>query len=152
HQERVEIAVERDDLSGDEDQIELSLRVYKDGVVDRMPVVPSLVLDMKDEKDIWRLSQITVALHVPLSDPDYVKGIAEDMRKARQQEVEFAAISSLRAMVAGQTARQKNSRNYACNTGELGVGVQTASGESGAIDDVELAGKKLDYTYKIIDC
>jgi hypothetical protein len=46
HQERVEIAVERDDLSGDEDQIELSLHVYKDGVLDRMPVVPSLIVDM----------------------------------------------------------------------------------------------------------
>src|SRR3954466_6736081 len=32
HQQRVEIAVDRDDLSGDEDQIELSMLIYKDGV------------------------------------------------------------------------------------------------------------------------
>ena len=93
HQERIEIAVERDDLSGEDDQIELSLHIYKDGLPDRLPIVPNLILDMKQEKDIWRVSQITVAVHVPLSDPDYVEGIAEDMRKTHQRMVRVQAHS-----------------------------------------------------------
>ena len=94
--QRIEIVVDRDDLSGDEDQIELSLRTYKNGILDHLPVVPSLILDMKQEKDIWRLGQITLAIHVPLSDPDYVKGIADEMHKTRQRMVEFGYVDIFR--------------------------------------------------------
>ena len=107
HQQRVEVAVERDDLSGDDDQIELSIHIYKDGMPSRLPVVPGLILDLKQQKDIWRLSQITVALHVPPSDPEYVKGIAEEMRKNRQRMTEFGALGSMQQMKEKEIARQK---------------------------------------------
>jgi hypothetical protein len=141
-QERVEVVVERDDLSGDEDQIELSLRVYDDGVIHRMPVVPGLTLDMKEEKDVWRLSQITVAIKVPLTDTDYVKGIADDMHKTRQRMAEFQTVSSLQQLKAGEIARQKNSSSgYVCNLADLSNPGPGGRGESAP-----------DYTYKIADC
>lgn len=150
HQERVEIAVDRDDLSGDEDQIELSMHVYKDGVIDRMPVVPSLIVDMKEEKDIWRLSQITVAIHVPLSDPDYIKGIAEDMRKTRQRVAEYQAISALQSLGTAQIARQKNSSGaLACNLSELGEAGKFVT--YGSMSERANEQKK-DYVFKIADC
>lgn len=145
HQQRIEVAVDRDDLSGDQDQIELSLHVYKDGVIDRMPVLPNLILDMREEKNIWRLSEITLAVHVPLSDPDYVKGIAEDMRKTHQRMAEYQAIASLRAMRAAETAHQKTSSGgYICNIADLGRGLDVA----GAAE----LGLKPSYVYKITDC
>ncbi len=135
HQERVEISVERDDLSGDQDQIELSLHVYKDGTAERIPVVPGLVLDMKEEKDIWRLSwrlsQITLEVHVPLSDPEYVQGIAEDMRKARQRVAEYQTLSSLQALKAAEVSYQKKSGNYTCKLENLGKGWDVSAAEPG---------------------
>src|SRR5438552_5720280 len=127
--QRIEIVVDRDDLSGDEDQIELSLRTYKNGILDHLPVVPSLILDMKQEKDIWRLGQITLAIHVPLSDPDYVKGIADEMHKTRQRMAEFGAIMSLQSLETAEVSRQKKSTgSYTCNLADLGGGWEGASG------------------------
>src|ERR1043166_1329951 len=150
HQVRTEIAVDRDDLSGDEDQIELSLHVYKDGVLNKIPVVPNLIIDMKEEKDIWRLSQLTLAIHVPLSDPDYVQGIAEDMRKTRQRMVEYGAISSLNTIKVAELARQKKNLAYTCNLAEVGKGLEQENGESGGgMAGVDI---KKDYVFKITDC
>ncbi len=143
HQERVEIAVERDDLSGDEDEIELSLHVYKDGMIDRMPVVPGLILDMKEEKDVWRLSQLTLALHVPLSDPDYVKGIAEDMRRTRQRMVEYQTIGSLQALKTAEMSYQKSSGGYTCNLENLMKGWDAAATQPNG---------KESYAFKVVDC
>lgn len=150
-QVRTEIAVDRDDLSGDEDQIELSLRVYKDGVMERMPVVPNLILDMKEEKDIWRLNQLTLAIHVPLSDPDYVQRIAEDMRKTRQQMVEIMAVGALQTLKTAETAHQKtHSGSYTCQLSDLGTAWQNLGGEPA--DSEGPANIKKDFTFKIADC
>jgi len=152
HQQRLEIAVERDDLSGEDDQIELSLHIYKDGMPDRLPVVPNLILDMKQEKDIWRLSQITVALHIPLSDPDYVEGIAEDMRKNHQRTVEFGALGSLQQMKEKELARQKKSSGYTCDLSELGFAAE-ASTVPGSVPAVPTANPPAkDYRFKITRC
>lgn len=150
HRVRTEIAVDRDDLSGDEDQIELSLNVYKDGVIDRMPVVPNLILEMKEEKDIWRLNQLTLAIHVPLSDPEYVKGIAEDMRKTRQRMAEFGAMTSLHTMKALEVAHQKKNSAYTCNLVELGKGWEASADRPGYGGEGRDAKK--DYAFKIADC
>jgi len=143
HQVRYEVVVDRDDLSGDEDQMELSLRTYQDGVLQRMPVVPGLVLDLKQEKDIWKLSQLTVNIHVPLSDPDYVRGIAEDMRKTRQRMAEYQALASLQSMKAAEVEYQKNKSTYTCDLANLGKGLQ-----SGATD----SSGKASYDFKITNC
>ena len=72
-QGRVEVAVERDSLIGEEDEIELSVHVYRDGQPESLPVVPRLIFTLKQEKEIWRLSEITLAAHIPLTDPDCVR-------------------------------------------------------------------------------
>ncbi len=143
HQERVEITVERDDLSGDTDEIELALHVYKDGTLDRLPVVPGLVLDLKEEKDVWRLTQITLALRVPLSDPEYIQGIAEDMRRTRQRMAEYQTLSSLQSLKALEAAQQKKSSSYTCDLESLGKGWESTPLEPG--------GKPV-YILKITNC
>jgi len=154
HQQRIEIAVDRDDLSGDEDQIELSMRVYKDGALDKMPVLPNLILDMKQEKDIWRLSQITVAIHIPLTDPDYVKGIAESMRKTRQRMLEMGAIGTLQSLKGAEVSFQKStSRGYTCNLPDLGkAGELAATGRMFGQNTDDGSEKRSDYVFKITDC
>jgi len=70
---RVEIIIERDDLVGDGDEIELSLHPYLEGKPEPLPVIPRLIVSMKREKDVWKLNEVTLAVHVPLSDPDYLR-------------------------------------------------------------------------------
>jgi hypothetical protein len=82
--ERVECNVERDSLMGEADEIELSVHYYKDEQLQALPVVPDLTFTLKQEKEIWRLTEITAAAHIPLTDPDYLKGL----RKQQDEETE----------------------------------------------------------------
>ena len=137
-------------LSGDDDQIELSLNIYKDGILDRLPVVPNLILDMKEEKHIWRLNQLTLAIHIPLSDPDYVKGIAEDMRKTRQRMAEYGAMTSL------QTA-QSPRRHLSKRKPQLTPATLLNWGKAGGCPGLrrqrgEGPDSRKDYVFKIADC
>jgi hypothetical protein len=153
HQERLEVAVERDDLSGEDDQMELSVHIYKDGMPDRLPVIPGLILDMKQEKDIWRLNQITVALRIPLSDPDYIDGIADEMRKSHQRTVEFGALGIVQQMKEKELARQKKSAGFTCNVLELGFSAEASTAPTPMTGDQAAATPPAkDYGFKISDC
>src|ERR1700688_3320331 len=68
--EKTEITVEGDSLSGDEDQIDVTLHITKDGTEQILPFIPRFTFVMKTEADIWRLNEISVAVRVPLADPD----------------------------------------------------------------------------------
>jgi len=70
---KVEAIVERDDLRDDEDDIELSFRMYKNGQPEKSPVTPALSFLMKQEKNVWRLSEISVTVRVGLADPELLK-------------------------------------------------------------------------------
>lgn len=83
--ERVEVAVEHDSLMGDQDEIELSIHGYKDGQEENLPVIPRLIFTLQQEKDVWRLTEITVAGHIPLTDPDYLKGLRKQQDEANEQ-------------------------------------------------------------------
>jgi hypothetical protein len=83
--ERVEVAVEHDSLMGDQDEIELSIHAYKDGQEENLPVIPRLIFTMKQEKDVWQLTEITVAGHIPLTDPDYLKVLRKQQDEANEQ-------------------------------------------------------------------
>jgi type IV pilus assembly protein PilA len=77
--EKVEINVENDALRGDQDDIEMSFHMYKNGKEDRMPFLPQMTFSMKQETHIWKLNEISVTIHVPLADPDLLKAISEKM-------------------------------------------------------------------------
>jgi hypothetical protein len=98
--ERLEVAVEHDSLMGEQDEIELSIHSYKDGQEELMPVIPRLIFTLNQEKDVWRLTEITVAGHIPLTDPDYLKVL----RKQQDETNEQMAQMRIRSIVAGEKA------------------------------------------------
>src|ERR1700674_218489 len=67
---KTEVMIERDNLMGENDEIEVSIHVYRDGEPEFLPVVPRLIFTMTQEKEIWRLTEATLAAHVPLTDPE----------------------------------------------------------------------------------
>ncbi len=90
---KFEAIVDKDDLSGDEDDIQLSFQMYKNGQPEKSPVLPSLTFVMKQEKNVWRLSEISVTVRVALADPQFLKTIVEGA-KAHQLTSTLAAASS----------------------------------------------------------
>jgi len=129
HHQRIEIAVEHDSLLGEEDEIEVSVHVYKDGEAQALPILPRLTFTLKQEKEIWRLAEVTAAAHVPLTDADYVKGL----RKQQDESNEAAAQGRVSAIVMTETAYATNhpESGYTCSLVNL-FGVPQGEGEAAA--------------------
>jgi len=94
--QKFEVTVESDALRGDEDDIDLSFQVYKDGQAQRTPFMPRMTFAMKQEAQIWKLNEISVTIHVPLTDPDLLKAITEKMKP----QVNGASFTPQRQMTA----------------------------------------------------
>jgi type IV pilus assembly protein PilA len=75
--DKVEITVENDALRGDQDDIEVSFQTYKNGAAQKTPFMPEITFSMKQEAEIWKLNEISVTIHLPLADPDFLKAITE---------------------------------------------------------------------------
>lgn len=78
--QKFEVIVENDSLRGDEDDIELSFRTYKDKQVQRTPFMPRIVFSMKMEAGNWTLNDIAITINLPLADPDFLKSISDKMK------------------------------------------------------------------------
>ena len=115
--ERTEVAVEQDSLVGEEEQIELSVHIYKDSVAQPLPVVPRIIFTMKQEKEVWRLTELTVAAHVPLTDPDYLAGL----RKQQNESNESAAMGRMQVTAQMEIAYMSNhpETGYTCTLSNL---------------------------------
>ncbi len=86
--EKLEVAVEHDSLLGEADEIELSIHFYRDGQPVSLPVVPRITFTLQQEKDIWRLTEVTAAAHVPLTDPDYLKSLRKQQDESNEGTVQ----------------------------------------------------------------
>lgn len=126
--ERVEIAVEHDSFSGEEDEIELSVHPYKNGEPEALPVIPRLTFTLKKEKGVWRVTELTIAAHVPLEDPDYLKGL----RKQQDQVNESAAQARINMIAQMETSYAANhpDTGYVCTLGTLYPAAEEPTGSS----------------------
>jgi len=148
HLQKIEVAVEGDSLAADEDEIELSVHLYKDGQPQSLPVVPSLIFRLQQEDQIWKLAEVTVAAHLPLTDPDYLNGLREEQDKSTEQ----AALSRMQMITQAETM-------YAANHGDVGYSCTltnllpfSAAGESGdsvpGLNNEERGG----YSFSLSGC
>jgi hypothetical protein len=115
--DKVEAVVEHDSLLGEEDEIELSFRYYKDGQLQTLPLVPRLTFTLKQEKEIWRLTEVTAATRIPLTDPDYLK----ELRREQNEANESAAQVRVNSIAVSETnyATQHPDLGYTCTLANL---------------------------------
>jgi TonB family protein len=148
--QKVELTVERDDLVGDEDQIELALHLTKNGKDDTtLPFVPRFTFSMKMESDVWRLNEIAVTVRVPLADPDFLKGIED---RERTQD-ELMATVSMRAVATAEKSYDALHGNYACSLSALSENGNSGGASQPLLSDRSLAsGKMGGYLYVITGC
>jgi len=149
--ERVEIGVEHDNLMGEQDEIELSVHSYKDGLEEFIPVVPRLIFMLQQDKEIWRLTEVTVEAHVPLTDPDYLKGVRKEQNDANQD----AALARVNMMVESQKgyAAQHPDVGYSCALQSLASqNQQTNPTESGAAPGPQGNEEWNGYRFTVTEC
>lgn len=111
--DKVEVAVEHDSLAGETDEIELSVHFYHDGRPQWMSVIPRLIFVLKQEKDIWRLIEITAVERVPLTDPDYLHGLRHQQQEGNESMAQMR-INSIATAETGYAAKHPD-RGYTCD-------------------------------------
>src|SRR3954471_4739586 len=141
--EKTEITVEADNLSGDEDEIELTLRITKEGNDQPLPFIPHFTFIMKTEADIWRLNEIRAEVRVPLADPDFLKNIERQNGKRNEQ----GAQTAMQIIVAEETSYHSSHGTYACNLSGL-----ISKGQSNGLFADLSTGKHGGYVYVISSC
>ena len=149
--EKTEVVVEHDSLMGEDDEIELSVNYYKDGKLQFIPVVPRLVFTLKQEKEIWRLTDINVSAHVPLTDPDYLKGVRKEQDEEHESQVRMRL-----AIIAGAEnsyAANHPDRGYSCTLASLFErDPGAAAGEAPAYDPGQGSEDWQGYRFTLAGC
>ena len=81
-QEKYEVHVDSDDLSGDTDNIDLSIHQFRDGIEQDIPYAMMLsrfTVGMKRQADIWRLNDVSINIKVPVGDPKLLEKFGNGM-------------------------------------------------------------------------
>jgi TonB family protein len=144
--DKVEITVERDDLIGDEDQIELALHLSRNGKEQSLPVIPRFTFIMQSEANVWRLNEISVTVRVPLADPNFLKSM-EDQQRARNEQRTIMWIQQVNMAQKRYSAMQGR---FACSLSVLGG--QARGGGAYLYDPELVKGSKDGYVYVISGC
>ncbi|MGA8274252.1 MAG: hypothetical protein WB919_22020 [Candidatus Sulfotelmatobacter sp.] len=169
--QKVEVVVENDSLQGDNDNIELTFRTYKDKQPQRTPFMPRLTFAMRMESGVWKLNEILVSIRVPLADPDFLKSITEGMKsraaapvtmqsQGQPSTISFGADASVTAamrtiLTAENTyANSYRAVGYTCTLSDLdGFGGGEANEHQAMLIASGLAGgRRYGYTFTLSGC
>jgi len=102
--EKFEITVENDTLHSDEDDIAVSFQTYKNGQVQHTPFMPQLTFSMKKEAQIWTLNEVSLTIHLPLADPDFLKAITDKIQTQAVTRTTFTPHTETPSQTAGNDA------------------------------------------------
>ena len=146
---KVDITVESDNLSGDEDQIEISLNITRQDKEQSLPFVPRFMFTMKTESDVWKLSEISVTIRVPLADPEFLKSIVQRHNEQSEQRAKWA----IQTIVRSEAAYHLAHGTYACKLSDLSANPKQGTGSvtNGLFGDLA-NGKQNGYIFAISGC
>ncbi len=180
-QSKLEVNIEKDDLRGNEDEIELSFRAEKNGVVQDSHMSPRLTFLMKSEAGVWKMYDISFRITVPLADPEFLKSVVDNMKQRQAMMAsaatsapaptpnvyttsgtlvppanESGAVASLRTILTAEItyATTYPARGYTCFLSDLdGFGQGTPNEHQAMLIESRLAsGKKNGYVFTIAGC
>jgi hypothetical protein len=169
--QRVEVIVDSDSMQGNEDNIELSFRTYKDKQLQRTPFMPRMTFCMKMESGVWKLNEILFSVRVPLADPDFLKSITDGMKsrtaamtqtqpQGQPSAITFggdsAVVTSMRRILTAESTYKSTyaSVGYTCMLSDLdGFGGGEPNEHQAMLIASGLAsGKKQGYVFTLSGC
>lgn len=155
--DKIEVSVEHHLLAGEGEEMELSAHFYHDGREQPLSVIPRLTFTLKEEKKIWRLIDVTAVARVPLTDPDYLRGLRQQQQEANESAVQMR-IGTITAAEIGYAA-QHPERGYICSlpalfSQEPNEGTTDDSSEQPQVyyDPGQESSEWLGYRFALIGC
>jgi hypothetical protein len=172
--QKFEVTVENDSLQGDQDDIELSFQTYKESQLQRTPFMPQMTFAMRMESGVWKLNEISVTIHLPLADPDFLKSFTEAMKPQGAHTVSVsntepttttawpisandpAVIAAMRTILAAEITYANTYRavGYTCTLSDLdGFGGGERNEHQAMLIHSGLAsGKRYGYVFTLSGC
>jgi hypothetical protein len=154
--EKFQVNIDRDELRGDRDDMELSVHGFKNGEEQPLGgVTPRLTLGMMLERGAWRIQQVGFNIAVKLDDPEFLKALQKSGTQHPGMSDEITAMSTLRRIVAAErsyrTAHPEH--GYTCSLRDLVSGRgQMASSPAAALDPALASGQSGIYSYTLSGC
>jgi hypothetical protein len=175
---KFEVTVERDDLRGEDDEIELGFRGYKDGETQTAGTKFRFTLTMKQEAGLWRLNNITVAVGVSLTDPDFLKAMTTGIKPTTSASLgtsqvsmsappvamdamsasnESAAVGGVRTLNTAEVtyAASFPAHGFTCallDLGGMGGGGGPSEHQAMLVDPRLASGRKNGYVFRLSGC
>ena len=173
---KLEAVVERGDLNGETDEIELSFRAYKDGQLQTAGIDPRLIFDMQTENKTWRLHDLKFSIAISLTDPKFLKMLSTPVKpqvtataptqiqggatanfSGMRASNEPSAIASVRTINTAQVAYAVTypQHGFTCTLSDLGgMGGGSGADEHHALllDPRLSNGRKSGYIFKLSNC
>jgi len=173
---KLEVMVERDDLNGETDEMELSFRAYKDGQLQTAGLDPRLILDLRPENKTWRLHDLKFSIGVSLTDPKFLKLLTTPIKApmtntaSTQMQtapaVNFGSMRTTNESSAAASVRTINTaqityaaaypaHGFTCTLSELGGmgGGNSADEHHALLLEPRLSnGRKSGYVFKLSNC
>jgi hypothetical protein len=137
--EKMEVHVENDDLSGDTDNIDLSFHQFRDGVEQEIPftgLLSRFTVGLKRQANIWRLNELSINLKVPLGDPKLLEkagsnmpgmfggkiglGTSASSKRGTPRELPMEQAITMVAFAEGIYATQHPETGFTCALSDLG--------------------------------
>ncbi|HTR23037.1 MAG TPA: energy transducer TonB [Terriglobales bacterium] len=150
--EKIYATVERDEMVGDEDRIELALHLVNQGKEEALlPMILHFLFSMKVESGIWRLNEVSATARFPLADQTFLT----EVEKYQLNQNEQLAQWSVRAVVSAEKSYQAAQGGFACTLSDLGSAAKGtgASRPFPYLYDSQVAGgKKNGYRFAISGC
>jgi hypothetical protein len=137
---KYEVHVDSDDLSGDQDTLQLSLHSFQDGEEqqDDLGYLSSrITVSMKKQEKVWRLSNVGIGMEFPLGDAEFLKKMFGASKQAKttgmvaalpephtELKLEPPAFNPVRAVMElgfaeSAFARQHSDVGFTCSLSEL---------------------------------
>jgi hypothetical protein len=171
---KFEITVERDDLRGEEDQIDLSFHASKNGETQNAGAKFGLTFTMKQETGIWRLNEISLTVGVSLTDPEFLKTLSTKLAPGISQPAsghatfiapnaamtaanESAAVASVRTLNTAEISYAATfpAHGFTCtlsDLGGMGAGGGMTEHQAMGIAPRLASGKKNGYVFALVGC
>jgi hypothetical protein len=166
---KFEVHVENDDLSADEDALQLSLHSFQDGQEqqDEFGYMSSrITIAMKKQQNVWRLSNVGVGMEFPVGDPAFLKkmfysptdakttgvgvvgpGVHTDLTPEKPAAFDPAGTVALLGFAERSFARQHPDVGFTCSFSDL-----NEASKNFGLDPQIASGTYMGYKWNISGC
>lgn len=152
----IEIRVDNELDGGDEDELRLSLQVYRAGRAVPIPFLPTFTCLMKLESSIWRLNEFSFNGRIPIGDTDFLETLSHHLAATRTYSQEVGALHALRSIATAQVsyAATFSSIGFDCSISALGGDPEGEPTPRAArmVERNLSSGAVEGYTFEISDC